>query len=151
MTVRLLLVLSFVFFSCGPSTIGNDAGAERVDAEVFADNDHDGSDIRTDCNDQDSTIHPGAPELCGDNIDSNCDNMGELGCLTPCDVAATRRSSVGCVFYPVDTNPFQPQQYAIAVSNVHETSTANVVVETKAGNTWSPVPNASFAVSPLAV
>ena len=29
-------------------------------------------DAATDCNDKASSVHPGAPEYCGDNVDSNC-------------------------------------------------------------------------------
>ncbi len=32
---------------------------------------------KTDCNDTDSSIHPGAKEFCGDNIDQDCDELDE--------------------------------------------------------------------------
>lgn len=34
-----------------------------------------GSEI--DCDDTDSTVHPGAPEICGDSIDQNCDGSDQ--------------------------------------------------------------------------
>ncbi len=46
----------------------------------WRDRDHDGFDRRVDCNDRNAQIFPGAPEICGDNIDQNCDGVPDDGC-----------------------------------------------------------------------
>jgi hypothetical protein len=42
------------------------------------DDDNDGlTENQGDCNDADATIRPGAAEICGDNVDQNCDGYDE--------------------------------------------------------------------------
>ena len=59
--------------------------ALHYDGSGCPDNDGDGfSDIAcggTDCDDSDSTVYPGAPELC-DGRDNNCDGVTDEGCPT---------------------------------------------------------------------
>ena len=93
-------------------------------------------------------------EICNNGINDNCAGPTDSDCITPCDIAAANRSSVGCTFYAVDTNPihsFVPGDYAVAVSNIDATTTAHVVLEQKTGNTWAAVTNGSFTVSPLSL
>ena len=56
------------------------------------DNDHDGWGVgpgcaKVDCDDTDSSINPGAQEVCGDGIDNNCNDEIDEGCDTGCPAA----------------------------------------------------------------
>lgn len=132
--------------ACGPA---RDRGGGTVDAHT--DNDGDGYAVEDgDCNDADPTIHPQGTELCGDGIDNDCNGQmdsQDYACFTPCEKAAYDRSSVGCVYYAVDTNSIGGP-FAVAVSNVDPAATANVTVEMKTGATWAPVSGGTFSVAP---
>jgi len=51
---------------CSTGTVGGGQAVTPIDA------DHDGYTTEIDCNDGDSTINPGATEVCGDGIDQDC-------------------------------------------------------------------------------
>jgi hypothetical protein len=55
----------------GSTPIGE--GSVEGKVEFFADADGDGASTRTDCNDRDAGIHPGAVEVAGNGIDEDCD------------------------------------------------------------------------------
>jgi hypothetical protein len=93
-------------------------------------------------------------EICSNGINDNCAGPVDTDCISPCDIAAAKRSSVGCRFYAIDTNPihsFVPGDYAVAVSNIDGTSTAHVVIEVKTGGVWAPIATGTFNVSPLSL
>ena len=128
--------------ACGPSS------RDEIDNQ---DNDNDGyTPMAGDCDDHDPSRHPGATKVCTDGIDNDCNMMtddGDYACMTPCERAAFDRSSVGCVYYAVDTNALGGP-YAIAVSNVDSSATANVTIEVKNGTAWAPVPQGMFTLAP---
>jgi hypothetical protein len=110
--------------------------------------------LNGDCDDTDPARNPAAYEICDDGIDNNCNGIVDADCLSPCEMAALLRSSVGCVYYAVDTNPihsFVAGDYAVSVSNIDPVTPANVVIEVKNGGVWSTVANGSFQVQPLSL
>jgi hypothetical protein len=137
----------------GMDEIAGDGIDNNCDYLIDEDIDGDGwTEANGDCDDDNPDVNPAVLEDCGDNIDNNCDGVTDQNCMGPCELAAMMRSSVGCVYYAVDTNPihsFVPGDYAVVVSNIDESETANVVVEVKNGATWSTVSNGSFQVGPL--
>jgi len=149
MTARgsvLALVLGFAVAGCGPAKRGDtDSTGGGTDA------DGDGYSVEQgDCNDADPTINPGTPEVCDDGIDNNCNmyiDHADLPCMTPCERAASERSSVGCIYYGVDTNALGGP-FAVAVSNVDPGLTANVLVEQKVGGVWTTIAGGMFSVPP---
>jgi hypothetical protein len=143
---NLTLCLAVILCGCGPAT--RNPGGD--DVAPGKDSDGDGfTDTEGDCNDADASINPAAAEVCGDTIDNNCNGQSDAQdymCFTPCQKAAFDRSSVGCVYFAVDTNSLGGP-FAVAVSNIDPVATANVTIEVKNGTTWTPV-TPSFPVAP---
>jgi len=64
---------------------GVDQDCDGQDARCVTDNDCDESPPPHDCDDEDNTVYPGAPELCGNSVDDNCNGEVDEGCV-PCDL-----------------------------------------------------------------
>ncbi len=55
--------------------------APDLRSTAASDEDHDGYTIAAgDCDDHDPTVHPGAPEICFDHIDQDCDGVADQTC-----------------------------------------------------------------------
>jgi hypothetical protein len=61
---------------------------------AYRDYDNDGFNADVDCNDQDSSIHPGAEDMCGDGIDQDCSGS-DLACAQQTSGSSGSRSSGG--------------------------------------------------------
>jgi len=72
---------------CPSQRCGNgvDDSCSNKDTECATDNDCDGVVAGKDCDDNDPTVYPGAPETCADTKDKNCDGKVGTGCV-PCDL-----------------------------------------------------------------
>lgn len=89
------------------------------------------------CNDSGSgsDVIAVCPEMCTSGV----------GCQTFCDLAEDLHSSVGCLFYPFDSNLAESslddaKGYNIMVANTSATETANVELSVRAsGGTWTPL------------
>ena len=65
---------------------------DSVDSQpVVIDNDADGSPVEEDCNDADPAIYPGATDVPCDQVDANCDGVGEADIVL---IGETRYASV---------------------------------------------------------
>jgi hypothetical protein len=73
-----------------PAEAGGSGGTPAVPCSN--DDDHDGVLSALcgglDCDDHDPAVHPGAPEVCGDGVDQDCDGTPDGGCV--CDAGARR-------------------------------------------------------------
>jgi hypothetical protein len=139
----------------GMAEIDGDGIDNNCDFLIDEDIDADGwTAANGDCDDNNANVNPAMFEDCTDGVDNNCDGLTDQNCLGPCELAAAMRSSVGCVYYAVDTNPihsFVSGDFAVSVSNIDPTQTANVVIEEKNGGNWTTVSNGSFSVGPRAL
>ncbi len=79
-------------------------------------------------------------DTCDEQLGEVCTN-GE--CVQLCDLAEQLDSTIGCLFFAIDTDQHDmgPEtiQYAVALSNVHESLTATAAIETSSGGVWTPV------------
>lgn len=61
--------------ACTPSGGSGSGTTTTPTTAAPVDNDADGYNTASDCNDNDATIHPGAADALGDDIDQNCDGV----------------------------------------------------------------------------
>ncbi len=78
-------------------------------------------------------------------VDSCLEQNGEVcssgECISLCEQAELEHSTVGCLFYAVDTDQHdmgpETVQYAVALSNVHDWLDAEATIESRSGATWN--------------
>ena len=138
----------------GAPEIPGDGIDNNCDNLIDQDLDGDGWTVANgDCDDNDPSINPAVWEVCGDGIDNNCNGIIDDDCFTPCQLAEFTRSSVGCVYYAVDTDNYSGYdnlQFAVGISNTHASQAANVQVFIKNAGTWQVLESRSVLPGTLA-
>lgn len=71
----------------------DDTGTTDGTTDPEADEDADGFTAGEDCDDTDPDIHPGADEVCGDNLDNDCDDVVDEECAE--SLSATNAALLG--------------------------------------------------------
>ena len=89
----------------------------------------------------------GPTEVCDTASGQRC--YEKSGCYTPCDEAARRKSSMGCLFYAVDMDnsdglgwDADQDIYAVVVANVDDVFATTVIFEKQVGGVWQSVDSA---------
>ena len=65
----------------------------------------------TDCDDSDNTVYPGAPEICGDGFDNNCNGRIDEGCVVSLWYVDADNDGYGDMFAAPVTSDSKPAGY----------------------------------------
>ena len=63
-----------------PQYLNNFLACENGDASQATDQDGDGVAWCNDCDDSNPSVYPGAPEVCGNHVDDNCNGVVDENC-----------------------------------------------------------------------
>jgi hypothetical protein len=105
--------------------------------QAYSDIDEDGFDSKTDCNDADPAVHPGAVEAC-DGIDNNCAGGVDEGCPTPTPTSTSTATATPSHTSTATVTPtWTATSTSTATATPTETATATATPTSTATATWT--------------
>jgi hypothetical protein len=102
-----------------------DPGGQNNDADCLDPNEGEVTDLSPDCNDGDANVRPGGPEVTGNNIDNNCDNVEDCFRDNDNDGARTTATVTGGSNGDADCNDANEGVTADAIDCVDTDPTIN--------------------------